>query len=72
MVSDEVVVTVDLGPLSYKLARDVIFWCARNGYDQEKCHELINYMCAVAPPEVLDWTVTLPEKQFTWFLLKHS
>ena len=72
MVSDEMVVTVDLGPLPYKLAREIIFWCAKHGHDQEKCLKIIDYMRVVAPTEEIDWVVTLPEKHFNWFLLKHS
>ena len=62
---------VDLNPLPYRHAMELIRWCAERRIDQEKCLTLIEAMATAPTPEV-DWTLDVPDQYITSFLLKWS
>lgn len=62
---------VDLNPLPYRHAMELIRWCAERRIDQEKCLTLIEAMATAPTPEV-DWTLDVPDQYITYFLLKWS
>lgn len=60
---------LDLNPLPYKRAMEVITWCFERGIDQEKCLQLIEALGTAPTPEV-EWTLDIPDQYMTYFLLK--
>ena len=62
---------VDLNHLPYRMAFDIIKWCAEHDVDKEKCIELLEAMSIAPPPDVV-WELDIPEKYITMFVLKWS
>jgi hypothetical protein len=65
---------LDLDPLPYRCAIDIIKWCFDRDIDKEKCAELIHAM-SILPQEwskELEWTLDVPDKYLTFFLIKWS
>jgi hypothetical protein len=62
---------VDLGPLPYRMAFDMIEWCFENNIDRDKCIELLEATTIVPVPEI-DWNVDIPDQYVTMFILKWS
>jgi len=60
---------LDLGPLPYRYAVEIIKWCFEHHVDTEKCILLIRAMSESPAPKV-EWTIDVPEKYITYFLLK--
>jgi hypothetical protein len=63
---------VDLGPLPYRMARDIVEWCVNNNSNMEKCARILEAMTVAPCPDDLDWILEIPDKQMTLFLLKWS
>ncbi len=65
---------VDLDPLPYRFAIDIIKWCVEQDIDQEKCLELIEAMSIPAKDwkKEIEWTLDIPDKYMTFFLIKWS
>lgn len=61
--------TVDLGPLPYKMAFDMIRWCIEKNIDRDKCIKLLE-ATTISPVPEMDWTVDIPEQYITMFILK--
>ena len=59
---------VDLGPLPYKTAMDLIKWCMQKGIDLPKCIELTDALVTKPVPDV-DWTLDIPDKYITFILM---
>jgi len=57
---------VDLDPLPYRLAFNIIRYCVEHNIDREKCMELLE----ASPAHVVDWTLDIPEEHISWMLLK--
>jgi hypothetical protein len=60
---------VHLDPLPYTVALKILKWCFEHDIDKDKCKELIGSM-GVTPIPDLEWTLEIPEKYVTWFILK--
>lgn len=60
---------VDLNPLPYNKAIEIIHWCFKNGIDKEKSLELFEALSTVPVPDI-DWSLDIPEKYMTMFALK--
>lgn len=65
---------VDLNPLPYRFAIDIIKWCVERDIDREKCLELIEAMSIPAKDwnKEIEWTLDIPDKYITFFLIKWS
>jgi hypothetical protein len=64
---------VDLNPLPYTLARNIINWCWEHNIDKDKCAELIQAMTSVGNKTVEnEWVLEIPDKYVTFFMLKWS
>lgn len=65
---------VDLNPMRYTHATELIRWCIEHDVDREKCMTLIEAMLKVPSTwdKDLEWTIDIPEKYITYFLLKWS
>ena len=65
---------VDLNPLPYRFAIDIIKWCAERDIDREKCLDLIEAMSIPSKDwkKEIEWTLDIPDKYMTFFLLKWS
>ena len=66
---------LDLNPLPYRLAFDIIKWCWENNIDSGKCYLLNEMMASPAgswQQKNIDWTLDIPDKYVTFFLLKWS
>lgn len=62
-------VKVELGHLPYRIAIDIIQWCVDRDIDFEKCQELIHAM-GTKPVHEIEWSLEIPDKYITYFLLK--
>lgn len=65
---------LDLNPLPYKLAIDIIQWCFENNVDRKKAIMLIDMM-GVKPaewPKDLEWTLDIPDKYESWLMLRFA
>jgi hypothetical protein len=60
---------VDLGPLPYKMAFDMIHWCFDHNIDRENCIKLIE-ASSERPCPTIKWELDIPEKYVTMFILK--
>lgn len=65
---------LDLNPLPYKLAIDIIKWCFENNVDRAKAIMLIDMMGVVPAewPKDLEWTLDIPEKYESWLMLRFA
>ena len=61
---------VDLGPLPWFRARELLDWCVEHKIDQEGCLRVIENLTAVPVPDNPDWTLEIPDKHMTFFALK--
>ena len=63
--------TLNLLPLPYTTARNIIEWCWEHNVDRDKCRVIINAMskrgCDLPAEE---WTLEIPDKYISWFVLK--
>lgn len=65
---------IDLNPLPYRIAIDIIKWCFERDIDKEKCLELIQAL-SIPPQELTEkteWSLDVPDKHITFLLLKWS
>jgi hypothetical protein len=64
---------VDLMPLPYKIALDIIHFCVDHKIDQPKCFELLEALSLLpSPVPEIEWTLDLPEQYLTWIILKQD
>lgn len=63
---------VDLNPLPFKMALDIIDWCWEHNIDKSKCEELILARSQNPPLDNIDWTLDIPDQYTTYFILKWS
>lgn len=65
---------LDLDPLPYTYAIEIIKWCFERDIDREKCVELIHAMSVSADKweKEIEWTLDIPDKYITFFLIKWS
>ena len=61
---------IDLNPLPYRLAFEIIEFCATHDIDKDKCLELIE-ACHTVPVPNVEWTLNVPEKYINWIVLKY-
>ena len=63
--------TLNLLPLPYTIARNIIEWCWEHDIDKAKCYEIVKAMSTKGYdlPEA-QWTLEIPEKYVSWFVLK--
>lgn len=62
---------LDLNPLPYKIAFEIVKWCWEHDIDSEKCLHLIHARTVIPVPDI-EWTLDIPDKYITFFLLKWS
>jgi hypothetical protein len=64
--------TLDLNPLPYMVAIDIIKWCFDNNVDREKAIFLTEMMGIVPTdwPEHVDWTLDVPDSYASWIILR--
>jgi hypothetical protein len=63
---------LDLNPLPYRQAFELIDWCVEKGIDSEKCKLLLEVRRGRRSDRGIDWTIEIPEKYMTYFLIKWS
>lgn len=63
---------VDLNPLPYRVAIDLIKLCFDNDIDKDKCLLLTERLGVPANQweNEIEWTLDVPDKYITFFLLK--
>lgn len=62
---------VDLNPLPYTVAINILKMCVEYDIDKLKCLEILEAMSVVPVPDI-KWELNIPEKYITFFLLKHN
>ena len=62
---------LDLNPLPYRMAFDIIRFCIEHDIDREKCVRMIE-ACSEVPCPDIEWEIDIPEKYVDWILLKWS
>lgn len=63
---------LDLNPLPYRRAFELIEWCLEKEIDREQCMLLLEVRQGIRPDKDIDWTIEIPEKYMTYFLIKWS
>ena len=61
---------VDLGPLRWRHARELLEWCVSYQVDLASCDRILKEFGQSPPPPEIDWTIDIPDKYITYFLLK--
>jgi hypothetical protein len=61
---------VELGPLPYGIAVNIIKWCAANDVDLPKSMSLLEAMSVTKQDPDLEWSLEIPEEFVTFLLLK--
>jgi hypothetical protein len=63
--------TLNLLPLPYTLAINIIHWCQEHNIDSEKCTTIRNAMSTAGYQlKDEDWILDIPDKYISWFMLK--
>ena len=62
---------LDLNPLPYRFAFEIIEWCWNHDIDSEQCLRLIHARTLKPVPDI-KWELEIPDKYITFFLLKWS
>jgi hypothetical protein len=65
---------LDLDPLPYRVAIDIIKWCFENNIDRSKALQLIDMMNAkpIDWPEHVDWSLDIPDSYASWLVLRFT
>lgn len=64
---------LDLNPLPYRLALDIIKWCFDNDIDRAKAIQLTEAMTIPAQErDEVDWTLDIPDHYVSWLILKYT
>ena len=65
---------VDLGPLPYRQAMELVHWCAMNDIDRERALDIIESWSTVSDGTVDtdSWYLDIPDKYITYFVMKWS
>ncbi len=64
---------VDLNPLPYTMAYELIKWCWEHNIDSDKCYYLTEVLVgSMKNSDDVDWTLDIPDKYITFFLIKWS
>lgn len=63
---------VDLNPMPYRHAMELIRWCYEHDVDKYRCARLIAAVTVSPPPTDVEWTIDVPDKYLTYFMLKWS
>ncbi len=63
--------TLNLLPLPYTQAVNIVRWCWDHNVDKDKCLRIIEAMGSQFPrlPDE-EWTLEIPDKYVSWFVLK--
>lgn len=62
---------LDLNPLPYRTALNIIRWCWEHNVEKEKCVKLIEAMSKTGyNTEDIEWVLDIPDKYLSWFVLK--
>ena len=61
---------VDLNPLPYKRAVELVKWCFDHGIEQEKCFEIIEALAGNKKLDDVDLVIDVPDHHMTFFILK--
>lgn len=61
---------LDLNPLPFNVAINIIKWCFEHNIDRAKCIQLIEAMSKKPVDNDIEWVLNIPEKYITWFVLK--
>lgn len=62
---------VDLNPMYYRHATELVRWCYEHDVDKENCARIITAW-TISPTPDIPWEIDIPEKYITYFLLKWS
>ena len=62
---------VDLNPMPYVHAMELVCWCYARDIDRDRCTKIIEAIC-MAPPNDVEWVIDVPDKYLTYFILKWS
>lgn len=71
-MEDKTLVRVDLGPLPFMRAIEMIKWCFEHNVDRARCLRYIESMGQFSPTETGEWYIMMPEKLLTFFAIKWS
>ena len=63
-------VIVDLNQYPFRRVLPIIEWCFKHNIDTKRCVKLLEVWYSDPPVTNDDWTLTIPEKHVTMFLLK--
>ena len=63
-------VIVDLNQMPYHYVLPIIEWCLKHNIDEGRCIQLLEAWYSKPPKSNDDWTLTIPDKYATMFLLK--
>lgn len=61
---------IDLDPLPYRTALNLIKMCVEYDIDTQKCKELLDSMLINPVPDI-EWKLDIPEKYVTFFFMKN-
>lgn len=60
---------VDLNPMPYRQAMELVRWCYEHDIDKVQCTRIIT-ACTQSPVPDLEWTLDVPDKYLTYFAMK--
>ncbi len=61
---------VDLNPMPYMQALELIQWCFDRDIDRVQCFRIIDAMSRAPVPSDVEWAIDVPDKYMTYFALK--
>ena len=70
---DKTLVRIDLGPLPFRHAIDMIKWCFEHNVDRARCMRYIDLMSKKpSEHEPEEWFIMIPENLITFFAIRWS
>lgn len=61
---------VDLNPLPYRHAMELIKWCFEHNIDRERCLEVMEALAGKKDFDEVNWILDVPDKHITFFIMK--
>ena len=61
---------VDLNPMPYVRAMELVWWCYARDIDRDRCAKIIEAVSMAPPPKDIEWAIDVPDSYMTYFALK--
>lgn len=61
---------VDLNPMAYVQAMELVRWCYARDIDRDRCEKIIKAVSTAPTKTDVEWIIEVPDSYMTYFVLK--